>query len=408
MKPLDRLTRHYKALALILLNGVVLLIVLNITLLAIFGLKSLLSSDRKSNPVSERYANIFLSSLYPQLNPDEINDLLIETWSEQSMSFQYEPFTLFKERPRQGVYINISENGFRISKNQGPWPPSATNFNVFLFGGSTTFGYGVPDKETIASNLQEILSRELGTSIRVYNFGRGFYYSTHERILFEQLLLSGFVPDMAIFIDGFNEFYFYDEREPAFTQKFRNALEGQAGNRGFETDFLNRIPMIRLAKSIRKALNENDRDSALSTSSEKRFGKDLRNDQTMVAGVVDRYLRNMRQIEAVAADYGAVPIFVWQPVPTYRYDSTYHPYLILGAHNNPKYGYPYFKRLLKDNPLQENFLWCANIQTHFQEALYVDSIHYSPRMSRIFAYAISSMLLKRDLLEINSSGSSRK
>ena len=69
-------------------------------------------------------------------------------------------------------YINVDENGFRMTKNQGPWLPSPKYFNVFLFGGSTTFGYGIPDHQTIASYLQEFLSIvPLGKEARVYNFG---------------------------------------------------------------------------------------------------------------------------------------------------------------------------------------------------------------------------------------------
>ena len=36
----------------------------------------------------------------------------------------------------------------------------------------------------------------------VYNFGCGRYYSTQERVLFEQLVSSGAVPDLAVFLDG--------------------------------------------------------------------------------------------------------------------------------------------------------------------------------------------------------------
>ena len=129
--------------------------------------------------------------------------LLKETWSRP---FMYEPFTQFKERPYRGNYVNIDNNGFRYTKNQGPWPPQSQNINIFLFGGSTTFGYGVSDNQTIASYLQQYLNEKLGRNVRVYNFGRGFYYLSQERVLYEQLLTSGFVPDIAIFIDGLNDF----------------------------------------------------------------------------------------------------------------------------------------------------------------------------------------------------------
>src|SRR6185503_15185425 len=103
----------------------------------------------------------------------------------------YEAFTQFCERPFHGRFVNVSENGFRVSAQQGPWPPDADNFNIFLFGGSTTFGYGLPDSQTVASYLQDDLAARSSPHVRVYNFGRGSYVSEQERVLFEELLLAG-------------------------------------------------------------------------------------------------------------------------------------------------------------------------------------------------------------------------
>lgn len=55
--------------------------------------------------------------------------------------------------------------------------------NIFIFGGSTTFSYGVKDEQTVALYLQEFLSNKLGRDVKVYNFGRIYYYYTQEQIL---------------------------------------------------------------------------------------------------------------------------------------------------------------------------------------------------------------------------------
>ena len=108
-----------------------------------------------------------LYNLYPSLSKFEVNQFLRETWSRP---YVYEPYTQFKEKPFQGKYINISQEGFRHVKNQGPWPPSKDNFNIFLFGGSTIFNYGVPENETIASYLQELFTSRL-KKVCIYNQG---------------------------------------------------------------------------------------------------------------------------------------------------------------------------------------------------------------------------------------------
>src|SRR5262249_53760858 len=83
-----------------------------------------------------------------------------------------------------------------------------------------------PDWTCISSYLQEELNRAraAGKPVRVYNFGRGSYFSTQERILFQQLLLAKAIPNSAIFLDGVNDFYFFHGR-PATWGFFQNALD---------------------------------------------------------------------------------------------------------------------------------------------------------------------------------------
>src|SRR5437016_11456642 len=76
------------------------------------------------NPVMAKYGSR-LAEVYPNLTEPEIKGLLNETWSRR---YQYEPFTEFKERPYAGRYVNVSASGFRLTKNQGPWPPEKQNF----------------------------------------------------------------------------------------------------------------------------------------------------------------------------------------------------------------------------------------------------------------------------------------
>ena len=216
---LRKLWYGYRFTAVTLLNILVALVLLNAILSAVFIVWDYLLP----NPVSTKYGHLTstLSAVYEGLSEREIDDLLKETWSRP---FIYEPFTQFKERPYRGFYVNVDSNGFRITKNQGPWPPQSRCLNIFLFGGSTTFGYGVPDGQTIASHLQEYLATRLDRDVRVYNFGRGYYYSTQERILYEELLASGFVPHMAIFIDGMNDFG-HRSNEPLLTDRLREFVD---------------------------------------------------------------------------------------------------------------------------------------------------------------------------------------
>ena len=80
--------------------------------------------------------------------------------------------------------MNVHEAGFRVGLHQGPWPPAKDEMRIFMFGGSTLFGYGVRDEETISSQLQQFLAGSTDTKVSVYNFGQGILlFHTGEDLL---------------------------------------------------------------------------------------------------------------------------------------------------------------------------------------------------------------------------------
>jgi len=309
-------------------------------------------------------------------------ELLKETWKQRP--FSYEAFTQFKERKFTGRYVNVDQNGFRVSKDQGVWPPDPENYNVFLFGGSTTFGYGVPDHQTIASYLQESLQDKMGSQVKVYNFGRGFYYWFQERILFERLLTSGYVPHMVIFIDGLNGPGNSTIDKAFFTPRFKKILEKEAHQNFFS----------KLMKKLKSAVRSMPIITVVSLSILDKKSK------TVSKGIIDRYISNKEVTEAVAAVYKVTPIFVWQPLAVYNYDLSYHPLsekdsLFL----NPKrYEYKYMAEMINKKNFGDNFLWCADIQENVHEPLYVDINHYSAKMSKMLAETITKILIEKNIL----------
>jgi hypothetical protein len=358
--------KYYTGLAIFFLNTFILFLLINIILSFYMG-----TPARTDNPVASKYGLDSLEKVYPQLSRKEINNLLIETWNRP---FQYEPFTQFKEGAFVGKYVNVDENGFRITKGQGPWPPDQNYFNVFLFGGSTTFCYGLTDDQTIASYLYELFSKTLKKRVSVYNFGRGFYYSTQERLLYEKLLIAGFVPDMAIFIDGLNDFY-NTRGNPQFTAKIKQCIKA--------------CPSKVTEGKVRRKVFGGD--------SSKNYIK---------RGAFIRFLliKNKKMVEAISDVYAVKPVFVWQPIPTYKYDQKYH--LFTGGaeakHLFSKYGYPYMVKYSKKNPLGDTFLWCADINADAKETLYLDSVHYNDKMSKKFANGIFNLMLERNILDIGN------
>lgn len=387
--------RYYKATALFLLNVVVLLVLANAGLYLIFRIKD----GRTARRVAKIHESESLKVVYPDLDARGIEQLLRETWSR---SYAYEPFTQFKERPFQGRFVNVSEAGFRVSKNQGPWPPNPTHYNVFLFGGSTVFGYGVPDDETIASYLQEYLCQNTAHDVRVYNFGRSSYVSSQERVLLEELLLADFVPDLALFVDGLNEFAFPEG--PAETQRLKAVFEGQPDVvNGWQ--WANDLPIGRLARFVRRAVTSavTHHPSMNPQNVEPPSGLDdpKYDNPEIIARVIERYLDNKQLIEAVSNACGTNAAFVWQPIPLYKYDLTYHLFATgdFGTNAFARHGYRYMERRVREQPPSENFLWCADMQQALAEPLYVDKVHYTAKMNGLIASIIGRWVIERDPLD---------
>ncbi|MEM8963579.1 MAG: hypothetical protein AAGD38_19005 [Acidobacteriota bacterium] len=319
------------------------------------------------DPVTARYGDDVLATAYPDRDADEISTLLRETWTTRHV---YRPFTQYVEGATDGTFVNVSEHGYRETGHTLAWPPATDKTNVFLFGGSTMFGYGVADNETLAAALQ----RQLGDDVAVYNFGQGAFYSTSERILFAELLLAGHAPDLALFFDGLNEFAI---GEPIHTGRLIRLFEDRSSTLALR--LLRRLPVLKLV-SDRLARPPVESDAPVI---------DPAFDDDAISGRIDRYLGNVALIRALAEVHDVWTHFVVQPVPTHGYDLTHHPFAAWGFEVNSRsaFGYPRLLDALAD--LEPGVVTSlADLQQDSEQALYVDQVHYSPEMNEMIATAL--------------------
>jgi hypothetical protein len=378
MKVTTMLSRVYTELAQVGLG--ILLLFTAVNLLAAALLPRL-----RLDPPTARYGEELLVAAYPGWDAKEVRALLEETWSRPTA---YEPFVQYTERPFQGDYVNVSPQGYRLSADPGPWPPAPRNLNVFLFGGSTLFGYGVPDGETVASYLQPLLQGQVpGRTVKCYNFGRGSYYSALERTLFTELLIAGHRPDLAIFVDGINEFLY---EWPLHSRRLEGLLEGRP--RSVVGWAMNYLPALRLGVHLSGLGIRSEPDPVELDASQ--------NEPAVLDARIDRYVANLRMIDVIADGYGVQPVFVVQPTPTYEYDLSHHPFARwgIGRHSRSAFGYPRLRERLQQEPPPDNLVWAADIQRGVAAPLYVDLMHYAPRLSEMLATKIATEVAERDLL----------
>jgi lysophospholipase L1-like esterase len=398
----------YRGLALIVLNTIIAVIILNLALVIHARWKE--HTGKQELRIITQYGMPLLRQAYTNMSEESMRQMLKETYTRQ---YEFEPFTQFKERPFSGRFVNVDEAGFRKSSDQGPWPISAANFNIFLFGGSTMFGYGVTDDETVASRLQAALAGKTPRPCKVYNFGRGHYYSAQERILFEQLLSAGAIPDMVLFMDGLNDFHRLDNK-PYNWGVLHDLVDHRLGVVQFvENSTIKRwFPVLDVLNTFATRSNDSvTHPSKTNLNSSAGNAVDVRikkpENRHAIKNVVKRYLRTTKMIDGMASVYGIKAVFVWQPVPTYKYDINYH---LFAGHRRDfqetefcRFGHEYLKDLFSMQPAPTNFLWCSDMQENLKESLYVDKLHYSARMSDLLARKIASMLVERQLIGSDAS-----
>lgn len=386
---LNKLVSAHRTTAGVLFNSLLLFVAVNLALWAAYAWHD---HRRETNPVIV-HPKDWLAAAFPGWSHAELKAMLDE---HKVGGFSYDDYVMFKRAPVRGRYVNVSENGFRMSRGQGPWPPAPTNFNVFVFGGSTTFGTWLPDEQTVPSFLQAALARRLATNVCVYNFGVPYYYSTQERLRFERLLGQGIVPNAAVFVDGYNDFTRLDDT-PNNRELFVEAYEVASENKSLLPALVQELPLARLVRSITV------RDRA-----------PVRHDPATLpakaARVIATYRENKLMIESLCAAHGVAPVFVWQPIQRYNYDLKYFPWYHTqrtSTYDLHAVGYPQMRALYDRGALGTNFLWCADLQADEHECLYVDFYHYTAKFSEKFGEAIAALILERELLPNVAQGHGR-
>jgi len=109
----------------------------------------------------------------------------------------YHDFIVWRRKQFQGETINIDIGGFR--RHQFGEDSSHRKAVVWLFGGSSMFGTGARDSDTIPAYLQK------NTRMITFNFGESGYTAHQSLNLLMKAYVLGGRPSHVIFYDGVND-----------------------------------------------------------------------------------------------------------------------------------------------------------------------------------------------------------
>lgn len=343
-----------------------------------------------------------ISKLYWHMTLDNVVWLFLETYNAKTICGDY---GLEYLGPFDGFFLNIDEAGYRWIDPGGPqpWPPNPDDYTIFVFGGSTIFGYKEADNLTIPSYLEYYLRQATGhDNIMVYNWGRGGFASFEEKILFEGLLGDGFVPDMAIFIDGVNDFSRWNgkanagcQAEQPISQIIQNSLPCDPN------EFC--LPIQQLGA---EAVNWFPEIIDPITDSPIEVQPAL-DDPVANYTIISNWLHNKQSIETTAANYGVQAVFVMQPHTVYAYDFQYHLFVKspadAGRWARGHWGYPLWEDLYNDPESEwtDNVINLIRLGEDNQGPLYLDIVHYTNWFMDEIAAALSQALIEGQWLALD-------
>lgn len=233
---MNKLRSIYRLVAINLLNTILLLIIINLVLGVAFFIKGhrtkpkpvgLFNSDGSPVDNGKRFGGVlewFDFDATKEVGEVAAADVLDDFYDLANNGFIYRPWTGFSEPPFAGkrVSVDLDAAGFPVRRTINPTANGTKRIlNVFVFGGSTTFGYYVADEHTWPSYLAAALNERakqqgLNIEVQVTNHGHATYFPSQETALCIEVLKSGQRPDLIIFMDGVN--WGPNQDEPVFTQ----------------------------------------------------------------------------------------------------------------------------------------------------------------------------------------------
>lgn len=289
---------------------------------------------------------------------EDVNKQIAEE-TNFSNKFEYEPWIEFRNIDYKGKFVNVEASQRRSVPATFINPSSKDTIDIFFFGGSTTFGFNVADNETIPSQFLQLYQSKYpnGRSVRVFNFGTPTYYSYQELMLFTKLLFEGQRPDIVIFIDGVNDFWF--AKASYYNQSYFSYILRQVFSQNLLTGGKFQF------KDTADRMYQNPTDIPL---------------QQYNDTLVNHYFNNIRNANMMATMAGAKSFFFCQPVPFYKYPNQQQdPICFKDKNTRYDYIYPIVEKNAASLP---GFTFLGNMLEQEKGYPFVDGLHYSPAFTK--------------------------
>ncbi|MBL7735340.1 MAG: SGNH/GDSL hydrolase family protein [Chitinophagaceae bacterium] len=329
-----------------------------------FASIELLKSIRKKLLPAQLTLDITSHTLTRPDSTETVNRTIAEE-TVKSNQFVYESWVEFRNIDFDGKYLHMSGQVRKSSPAAYFSPASDDTLDIYFLGGSTTFGFNVTDEETIPSQFVQLYKEKFprGKSIRVYNYAVPTYYSYQELMLLSDLIYKNHTPDIVVFLDGINDFWFVKSSYYGqsyfsfiFRQLFDRGVSAKGDFRFVDTaDVMWKDPV-----GVAPAVYYNS--------------------------VIGNYINNMKNSRMMADIIGAQTYFFCQPAPFYNYPNQQKDPICF-KDTNTRFDYIYATLEKKADSLP-NFTFLGNMLQNETGYPFIDGLHYSPGFTRKIAEQI--------------------
>ena len=308
-------------------------------------------------------------------------------------SYPYEPFRVWGAMKWDGKFVNNVETEMGTLRRTVNATNSAcaqhSPIRVWMLGGSTVWGVGTPDSETLPSQLSRQVNAAGKNCFEVTNLGVEAYVTNQELIFLIQQLKSGNRPDMVILYDGINDACVGAlARLPTGHNYFlpiKTTFE--TGSRVVAT-LLQKSYFLRLLRALRRRLEPTQtagpRDADL---------------PAQVRATLDNYEANIAMVRILGEKYGFKTLFFWQPTLLYgkkRLDpfeqAAFDEIALKDVGGSPRAGSETFLAIRavyeeaeRRSGASGDFVFLGHLFDQVREPIYIDWMHVGPLGNKLIA-----------------------
>jgi len=295
-------------------------------------------------------------------------------WSEQhfkelsEVRAEYQSYIGWRMLPYAGKTITVSKEGLRIT----PQHPkvNSNSLEVLFLGGSTTWGVGSDDKNTIPA----VFSQKGEGKYKTINYGDHSYRAYQSFLFFNAQVNKGLKPDIVISYDGVNEKAGFVKNHSPISHsresQIKNLVKGQDRNQSekemmsFKQNFFG--PLMVLISRFKGKSNPDPSENLI---------PEKKSDE-VAAALLDSWLNSKRLAESNSAKF----FCVLQPNAVIRSPNIKH--LKINPERTRVYTHLYSSILKLINSaayysLKDNFI-DLRLALDGEEQYYIDFCHLSP------------------------------